>query len=58
MSLGFRDWGLGFPKVAATILGAPVMRIIVFLSLYWGTPILGTTILGSGIRGFRIQGLG
>ena len=31
----------GFPKIRGTILGVPVLRIIVFWGLYWGLPILG-----------------
>ena len=31
----------GFPKIRGTILGVPIIRIIVFWGLYWGAPILG-----------------
>ena len=31
----------GFAKIRGTILGVPVIRIIVFWGLYWGPPILG-----------------
>ena len=31
----------GFPKIAGTIFGVPIMRTIVFWVLYWGPPILG-----------------
>ena len=30
----------GFPKIRGTILGVPIIRIIVFWGLYWGPPIL------------------
>ena len=30
-----------FPKSRGTMLGFPIIRIIVFCGLYWGTPILG-----------------
>ena len=30
-----------FPKIRGTILGVPIVRTIVFGSLYWGPPILG-----------------
>ena len=39
MSLGFRVQGLGiwgFPKIRGTILGVPIIRIIVYWGLYWG----------------------
>ena len=31
----------GFPKIRGTILGVPILRIIVFGGLYWGPLILG-----------------
>ena len=31
----------GFPKIKATFLGIPIIRILVFWGLYWGPPILG-----------------
>ena len=31
----------GFPKIMGTILGVPIIRIIVFRGLYWGALILG-----------------
>ena len=31
----------GFPKIRGTILGVPIIRIIVFWGLYWVTLILG-----------------
>ena len=34
-----RIWG--FPKIRGTFLGVPIIRTIVFWSLYWGTLILG-----------------
>ena len=39
--LRFRVWGLGFPKIRGTILGVPIIRIIVFWGVYWGPLILG-----------------
>ena len=33
----------GFPKIRGTILGVPIIRIIVFGGLYWGPPILGNS---------------
>ena len=30
-----------FPKIRGTILGVPILRIIVYWGLYWGPPILG-----------------
>ena len=30
-----------FPKIRGTILGVPILRIILFWGLYWGPPILG-----------------
>ena len=35
-------WAIwGFPKIRGTILGVPIIRIIVFWGLYWGPLILG-----------------
>ena len=31
--------GLGFPKIRGTFLGFPIIRVIVYLGLYW-VPIL------------------
>ena len=31
----------GFPKIRGTILGVPIIRIIVYWVLYWDPPILG-----------------
>ena len=31
----------GFPKIRGTILEVPIIRIVIFGGLYWGTPILG-----------------
>ena len=31
----------GFPKIRCTILGVPIIRIIVFVGPYWGPPIYG-----------------
>ena len=31
----------GFPKIRGTFLGVPIVRIIVFGGLYWGSPIQG-----------------
>ena len=30
-----------FPKIGDTFLGVPIIRTIIFGSLYWGSPILG-----------------
>ena len=30
-----------FPKIRGTLLGVPILRIIVFWGLYWGPLILG-----------------
>ena len=31
----------GFPNIRGTLLGVPIIRIIVFWGLYWGPLILG-----------------
>ena len=31
----------GFPKITGTFFGVPILRIIVFWGLYWGSLILG-----------------
>ena len=31
----------GFPKIRGTMLGVPIIRIIVYWGLYWGPLILG-----------------
>ena len=31
----------GFPRIRGTILGVPIIRIIIFLGLYWGPRIYG-----------------
>ena len=36
----------GFPKIRGTILGVPIIRIIVFWGLYWGPLILGNYHIG------------
>ena len=36
----------GFPKIGGTLLGVPIIRIIVFVGLYWGPLILGNYHLG------------
>ena len=41
----------GFPKIRGTILGVPIIRIIVFWGLYWGSPILGNYHLEVGRSG-------
>ena len=30
-----------FPKIKGTFLGVPILRIIIYWGLYWGTLILG-----------------
>ena len=42
----------GFPKIRGTFLGVPIIRTIIFLGLYWGSPILGNHHLG--FIGFRV----
>ena len=43
----FSCWALrligiwGFPKIRVTFLGVPIIRIIVFSGLYWGSLVLG-----------------
>ena len=37
----------GFPKIRGTFLGVPIIRIIVFWGLYWGSLILGNYHVGS-----------
>ena len=32
---------MGFPKIRGTISGVPIIRITIFLGLYWGSPYLG-----------------
>ena len=44
-SLGAGRFG-GFPIIMGTFLGAPIIRIIVFWGLYWGSLILGNYHLG------------
>ena len=43
MGIGiYRDfWGLGFPKIRNTIMGPPILRIIIHWNLYRGPPIDG-----------------
>ena len=31
----------GFHKIICTLLGVPIIRILVYGGLYWGPPILG-----------------
>ena len=40
---------LGFPKIRGTILGVPIIRIIVFGGLYWGPLVLGNYQIGSKV---------
>ena len=39
----------GFPKIRDTLLGVPIIRIIVFWGLYWGSLILGELPNSSGM---------
>ena len=49
----------GFPKTRGTLLGVPIIRIIVFGGLYWGTPILGNYHIGTcGVFWVSELGLG
>ena len=34
-----------FPRIRDTLLGVPIIRIIVFGGLYWGPPIMEATII-------------
>ena len=43
----------GFPKIRGTVLGVPIIRIIVFWSRYWGSLILGNYHVGFRGLGFR-----
>ena len=36
---GLAKWG--FPKIGGTLLGVPIIRILVFWGLHWGPLILG-----------------
>ena len=59
-AIGFIIWRVypkniwGFPKFRGTILGVPIIRIIVFWGLYWGPLILGNYHIGllTGAMGF------
>ena len=35
---------MGFPKIRGTLLGVPIIRVIVFSDLHWGPPIQETTL--------------
>ena len=37
--IGKTIWG--FPRIKGTFLGVPIIRIIVFGGLYWGSPYVG-----------------
>ena len=47
LARGFEIWG--FPKIRATFLGVPIIRIIVYWGLYWGLLILGNYHLRFGV---------
>ena len=36
-----------FPKIRDTLLGVPIIRLIVFWGLYWGPPIQGNYHIGT-----------
>ena len=36
--------GLGFPKIGAPFLDVPIIRIMIFWGLVWGSPYLGKTL--------------
>ena len=38
-----------FPKIRGTLLGVPILRIIVYRGLYWGPLILGNYHLNLGV---------
>ena len=44
----------GFPKIRVTILGVPIVRIIVFGGPYWGPPILGNHQMHVPIAGWAL----
>ena len=65
--LGFRVWG--FPKIKGTLLGVPIIRVIVFRGIYIGVPLfLGHHHISpviecflSGmftVRGWGVEGVG
>ena len=37
---------MGVSQIKGTILGVPIIRIVVFWGLYWGPPILGNYYIG------------
>ena len=41
MCFGLHQWG--FPYIRGAFLGVPVIRIIIYWGLYWGTLILGNS---------------
>ena len=53
--LGFRVYGLEFPKIRGTILGVPVIRTIVYWGLYWGPPILGNYNIVALFQGLKLR---
>ena len=45
----------GFPQNRGTILGVPIIRIIIYWGLYWGPPILRNYHLGFRVQVFGFQ---
>ena len=37
----YRVLGLRFLKIGGTLLGVPIIRVIIYWGLYWGFPYLG-----------------
>ena len=63
--LGFKGFGFkvakaiwGFPKIRGTILGVPIIRIIIYWGLYWGPSIFYFGKLPFGAWGLGFKGLG
>ena len=46
----------GFPKIRGTILGVPILRIIVYWGLYWSTLILGNDHIDLGPKSTILSG--
>ena len=41
-----------FAKIRGTILGVPIIRVVVCWGLYWGPPILGNYHMGGGVQNY------
>ena len=42
----YRGFCWGVPKISGTLLGVPIIRIMLFWGLYWGPPIQGNFHVG------------